>query len=132
MDVILRMNSINPALRLGNVQLYSDHSGYCFLEVKSGAFSASIDFFFDAEPWETFLRDLELLDSTLNGVAKLGQFFEKPYIELRGSGNGHITVSGLLFQEGENQRLEFEFVTDQTILGPLLADLREVQRAYAT
>jgi hypothetical protein len=134
MEVILRTNKINPALRLGNMKLFPDDSGgCCFLEVKSGAFSASIDFYFDAEPWKAFLRDLELLDHTLKGVARLGQTFEKPYIELRGSGNGHITVSGLLLQQGyQDQVFEFEFVTDQTVLGPFLADLREVQRAYVT
>jgi hypothetical protein len=133
MDVVLRTNAENTGLNLRCVELYRDGSGGgCLLEVKSGPFAAKVQFFFDAGPWRAFLRDLDALNESLSGEAKLGLDFEEPFIAFRGDGRGHIQVSGLLIEHSaHSQRLEFSFVADQTALAPFLSDLREVARAPA-
>lgn len=115
---------------MSNVQLFNEDSGgCCFLEVRSGPFSAAVNFYFDKGPWKSFLEGLDILDRTLEGVARLGQDFEEPYIELRGRGRGRVVVQGLLLEQSENsQRLEFSFETDQTVLGPFLEELRNCGR----
>lgn len=133
MDASLRTNTGNPSFVLADLKLYPDASGgHCILEVQSGPFAARADFFFDAGPWTSFLRDLANLDRTLRGVARLGLDHEDPFVELRGGSRGQVVVSGLLLEQSANpQRLEFSFETDQTALAPFLADLHDVQRAYA-
>jgi hypothetical protein len=132
MDVRLRTNAESTGLNLRGLELYREGGGTCLLEVQAGPFAAQIQFFFDSEPWRAFLRDLEALNVSLVGEAKLGLDFEDPYIALRGDGKGHIEVYGLLLdQRAHSQRLEFSFTTDQTTLGPFLADLREVAGAPA-
>lgn len=110
------------------IRLFSDGSGgTCFLEVVSSPFSGATQFFFDWPTLEVFVSALEDLFAKLIGEAKLGQQFEEPFFSLRGNGRGTIIVSGLLTVAAEHsQRLEFEFVTDQTALPPLIADLKAV------
>jgi len=54
--------------------------------------------------------------------------YEDPYIALEMQGQGHVLVSGDLVVLGEcTQRLQFGFLTDQTVLGPLIADLTDAR-----
>jgi hypothetical protein len=120
---------------MGGIQLFADGSGgVCLLEVESPPFSASTPFYFDEHFWKRFLAELAALDSTLSGEAKLGQHFEEPYICLSSvGGRGHILVKGVLVENSEHsQRLEFSFVTDQSVLTPFLTGLQAAAEAHAT
>lgn len=134
MDVVLRTNAADTGLSLRSLEIYRDGcGGGCLLDVQSGPFAAQIRFFFDMGPWNAFLQDLERLNESLSGEARLGLDFEEPFIALRGDGQGHIQVYGLLVEpRAHSQRLEFSFRTDQTALGPFLSELREVASASAS
>jgi hypothetical protein len=65
------------------------------------------------------------MDRSLRGTARLQSIFEDPYIELALDHAGKVRVSGDLVQHGPpTQRLQFEFMTDQTVLAPFARDLR--------
>lgn len=54
--------------------------------------------------------------------------FEDDFIAFRMFSLGHILVYGELFDYSEEtQHLRFAFRTDQTVLKPLIADLRSLQ-----
>ncbi len=134
MDASLTTHSDQHQLAMKNIELFGDGSGgSCVLGVVSFPFSASASFFFDYPLIGEFVSALEELSAKLVGEAKLGQQFEEPYFSLRGNGRGQIVVSGVLTVAAEHsQRLEFEFVTDQTSLPPFISDLKAVCHAHAT
>ena len=134
MDASIATYSEQHQLAMKSIELFGDGSGgSCLLEVVSSPFSASVSFFFDFPSIGEFVSALEGLSAKLIGEAKLGQQFEDPYFSLRGNGRGQIIVSGVLTVAAEHsQRLEFEFVTDQTSLPPFIADLKAVCHAHAT
>jgi len=100
MDAELCTNSETNALALREIALFEDRSGgTCELEVKSGPFSASLQFVFDFPPLGEFVTKLESLERTLQGEARLGQRFEDGHILFRGTGLGHVTVSGLVYHD---------------------------------
>jgi hypothetical protein len=50
-----------------------------------------------------------------------------------GIGNGHVRVGGDLIEDGRHeQKLKFEFVTDQTCLRPLINALQKLAQSPAT
>jgi len=134
MDASLNTQSKSCGLVMKDIEIFEDGSGgVCILEIQSAPFAASTRFFFDSPPLGAFVENLAALDRSLLGEAKLGQQFEDPHFMFRGNGRGQITVSGLLVDTTEHwQKLEFSFATDQTALGPFLAELRRVVDAAAT
>lgn len=134
MDASLATHSEQHQLGMKSIELFGDGSGgSCVLEVVSFPFSASAPFFFDFPSISEFVSALEGLSVKLVGEAKLGQQYEEPYFSLHGNGRGQIVVNGVLTVAAEHsQRLEFEFVTDQTSLPPFIANLKAVCHAYAT
>jgi hypothetical protein len=134
MNAALNTHSEQHCLFMKNIELFDDGSGgACFLEVMSFPFSAATQFFFDQPSLDEFVAALESLDAKLVGEAKLGQQFEEPFFSLRRNGRGQIIVSGVLAIFAEHsQRLEFEFVTDQTVLSSFISDLKAICDADAT
>jgi hypothetical protein len=94
--------------------------------------ATSFRFYFDSPPLAEFVERLAHVERTLVGEAKLGQLYEDSYVSFTGDGLGHVTVSGLLVEGVPTQRLQFSFTTDQTALGPFIADLQRPQAAHAT
>lgn len=128
MNATLLTNSEQNFLEMRDIRVYGDNSGgACVLNLKSSPFQAEIDFFFDYPSLSTFSDQLEFLQKSLVGTAKLGNLHENPYIQFDGDGRGHISVSGKLCSTASRmQHLTFEFETDQTALTPFIDELRAV------
>ena len=133
MDAVLATHSETCAFAMRDVELFAGaRGGMCNLQLISTLFSASTRFTFDYPSLPDFIQHLAALEQRLEGEARLGQQFEEPFVLFRGDGLGHITVSGVLVDYGDqSQRLEFEFTTDQTALGPFIQTLRDVIAAHA-
>ncbi|WP_020393843.1 WapI family immunity protein [Thiolinea disciformis] len=131
MNATLFTQSEDCQLSLKSIRLCGDGSEVCcLLEVVSYPFAASVAFIFDCSSLSEFVAALESLYTKLVGEAKLEKQYEETYLSLRGNGRGQIVVSGVLSMLTEHsQRLEFEFVTDQTSLPPFIADLQAVWMA---
>lgn len=133
MDIVLRTNDENY-LGFRQVQRYSDRSGFgASLVVRTHGFCAELLFAAESEPFVAFIEALEEMDRSLTGKARLEAVFEDPYIELELDHTGKVRVSGDLVAYGSpTQRLQFEFMTDQTALGPFARDLRSCISLAAT
>ena len=133
MDIILPTYS-DDYLGFHNVERYSDRSGFGGrLEVRTHGFRAELSFFVEPEPFVAFIEALEHMDQTLVGKARLKPIFEHPYIDLELDHTGKVRVSGDLVAYGPStQRLQFEFLTDQTAIGPFARDLRSCLSVAAT
>ena len=87
----------------------------CLVNVVSGGFSYQGCMSFDnlAE----FVRQVSAAEQLLSGTAILREDFHDHYLKMEVTKLGHVVVSGAIIEYGEHiQRLEFEFVTDQTCL----------------
>lgn len=131
MDAVLHTQSKSCGFNMRDIEIFPDGSGgVCNLEVISTPFFGEIRFFFDYPSLPEFIENLNVIEHTLSGEAKLGQLYEEPYVMFRGVGLGHITVSGFLAEHTEHtQKLHFSFTTDQTALGPFINSLREITNA---
>ena len=125
MDVLLQTNDDAKYLALLNVERFADGSGFCVqLSVRSDAFAGSIQFCFEPSPLEHFVADLERMDRTLTGSARLKPLYEESKVTFEMLRTGGVAVSGDLVQYGgHTHRLQFGFNTDQTCLAPLIRDL---------
>jgi len=47
-------------------------------------------------------------------------------LSFRGDGIGHISVSGVINANSGSQRLEFEFITDQTVYASFISELQNL------
>lgn len=133
MDIQLRTNQPDPSLRLRDVTRFDDGSGYrAVLEVRSRGFEVSTPFYFELQPLARFLDELVAMDRVLSGSAKLKPIYEDHFIELTLTRRGRVVVRGEVFESSEHpQHLGFEFETDQTVLKPLIDELRECLRVPA-
>jgi hypothetical protein len=127
-DIVLQTNSENPSFTFRGLKRFEDGSGYSAkLVIRSGWVAAEYDFFFGTDALHGFLHDLEQIDQTLAGVARLKPAYEAQFIELRGDGSGHVTIHGDLIEHGAmEQRLQFTFATDQTCMRPFIGALRQI------
>ena|SRR6266576_3166961 len=127
MNIHLQTNQRDPSLSLRDVTRFEDGSGYrAILEVRSRGFEVRTPFYFEPQPLAQFLEQLVAMDRTLSGSAKLKPLFEDHLVELTLTPRGRIVVRGEVFEYSEHsQHLGFEFETDQTILKPLIEQLRE-------
>ena len=133
MDITLRTHTASPALALRALERWpappEPAQWRAWLEVRSGAFTAALSFYFDQLGLDAFRAALRHMDATLSGSAVLQTPYEEPRIELTVGRTGQIGVSGLLrdYEQGL-QRLAFSFVTDQTVLRPLIDDLEAAEQ----
>jgi hypothetical protein len=104
---------------------FDDGSGYSTnLVLRSAWISADYNFIFEPAPLKQFVADLEQMDRTLTGVARLKPMWEEQFLEFR-CDRGRVFVCGDLVEHGGvMQRVEFQFQTDQTCLSPLINALR--------
>ena len=133
MDVILQTHD-EHLLALREIERFSDRSGFCcHLVVRAHGFRAQLRFCVEPEPFRAFVEAVERMDRSLTGSARLKPVFEDPFVEITMLGGGKVKVRGDLVAHGElSQRLTFEFLTDQTVLGPFARDLRACMTAPAT
>jgi hypothetical protein len=133
MDIALATGVGNQALELRNCRRLDDRDYSSMLSVRSGPFSADMAFYFEAHGLTKFVADLESLNKTLTGRARLKLEHEDPFLELEGDGRGHIKVRGKLLQAGPDfQTLSFEFTCDQTALPPFVEAMKGLQREHVT
>ena len=125
MNIELATGAADPSLSFLNCEKYEDNSGFgATISVCSSGFSARVFCGIDAWALEQFIIMLDECNSTLTGKAKLEPQFDHWFIELEVCTNGHVVVSGKLYQS--TQELSFEFQTDQTCLSALLYDLKSL------
>ena len=105
--------------------------GRTIVSVWSGEFRAALPFYFEPHPLTQFVREMETLHRTLKGSATLRPMWDSSaYLSFTVDQLGHVTVTG--FFDYGSQEVRFKHVTDQTCLGPLLADVRSCVDAPAT
>lgn len=126
MDVVLRTNQRDPHLAMRSVQRFASNSGYrVILEVNSRGYQVSAPFYFEEASLTRFLEQLEGMDRTLQGSALLQPTYEKHFLELTLTRTGRVVVRGEINEYSAHaQQLKFAFETDQTVLKPLIEDLR--------
>lgn len=130
MDVELQTGTRNPSLWLEQIARLGDGSAYRFgIVVISDWLMARRQLFVDAAAVERFLDSLRRLDRDLSGRARLQSDYEPDWLELEINRRGEIRSRGHLESHGDaSQSVDFDFVTDQTCLRPLIADIEAVLR----
>ena len=106
----------------------------CRLVVTSSGFSTAQPFWFEEEQLTNFVAQLSAMDRDLAGSAELRTRYEESVIvHLEISHRGAVKVSGTVAQYSEcSHVLQFCFLTDQTVLRPLVEDLNGLLLAPAT
>ena len=127
MDITLQTNSDSQRLVFRSIRRTGqDYS--CFLVVESRGFSAARSFYFDEHHLKTFLENLNMMETALEGEAILRHSYEEDRVSFEVLRNGHVVVSGSLIEHSEcTQQLDFCFQTDQTVLQPLLQEFRKLK-----
>ena len=126
--IILRV-SPEHSIEISGIEKFSDGSGYTSrLGVSSGRFSCSgHPFYFD--DLKSFTKNITQAYDKVEGKARLGDVFEKDFIEISVLTNGHVTVAGFVVQHGPpHQELHFTFGCDQTFLPEFLKSLKQVAK----
>lgn len=124
LDISLRNHVANPSLALQRVTRFATGGFRATVVARSGGFSADHPFFFDGGELATFLDRLASLERMEPGLAQLRSSEGSDVLALQLHARGDVTVSGALHDVGRvTQILRFSFTTDQTVLGPLRADL---------
>lgn len=105
MQIILPTNSENKKLEFRSCKKFGDASGYKVeVYVKSGTFTAEIDFYFEEFPLQKFIDDLTEMKLNLTGEATLKPLFEDDYITMTALSLGHISVEGQFSVIGETTK----------------------------
>jgi hypothetical protein len=127
MEIILQTHTNNPFLAFRGLERFLDGSGYSSqIVIRSGWLSVDYKFYFERPELQTFVGDLEQLDRTLMGQARLKPKWEEYFLDFQGMGSGAIKVSGDLIEYSQwQQRVTFAFRTDQTVLRPFILSLKE-------
>jgi hypothetical protein len=113
--------------RIDEVEQFPDGSGYVGrISLRSGSFALQgLKFHFDR--LDEFLSQTRRLYDTLSGSAELGQQWERNHLSLSATMRGHIRVAGHFeLYDGETQRLEFSFASDQTFLPAFITSVERV------
>jgi hypothetical protein len=106
-DIILQTNTENPSMAFRGLVRFDDGSGYrTKLAIRSGWISADYNFCFQPSSLLSFLADLEQIDRTLTGVARLKPVYEEQFVEFQGIGRGRIRVRGDLIGHAVPQRVQ--------------------------
>ena len=99
--------------------------------VRSGGFSGRVPFWPERFVLERFLGELRGMDQTLSGTALLQTLWEPEHVRLMISPTGSVQISGELGSKEFNY-LKYSFMSDQTMLRPLISELESVLAASAT
>lgn len=103
----------------------------CEVEVAVGGFTGGVQAELRAEDFFKFHRQLRQLHKSLTGQAKFATMEGWLDVDLKGDGNGHVTVEGeVLDQPGIGNRLNFKLEMDQTYLPTALAGLESIMSAF--
>ncbi len=131
MDIELRTHDSENRLELRGIYPEDDCPVFrARIVVRSDGFGADRPLSVERDQVVEFLEALEGMDRTLGGEARLQPFHELDYISFRMATGGHVVVTGELGYSATNY-LKFEFLTDQTCLGPLVEDLRRLLQTTA-
>ncbi len=112
---------------ISSIEQFPDgHGWHGTLNLRSGPFALiAYQFYFD--DLDVFLKQIKSLYSSLSGTATLRLRYEYDFIEVTGLSRGHIAVKGHFGTSApETNRLDIEFVLDQTYLPPLISSIENV------
>jgi hypothetical protein len=114
-------------VRIDEVERFPDGSGYVGrISLRSGSFAVHALRFYFAN-LDEFLSQTRRLYDTLSGSAELRHQWERNHLSITAASRGHILLAGHFeFFDGEKQRLEFGFTSDQTFLPAFIASLEHV------
>ena len=128
MNILFPSNTSGEYIELVDLNRFDDKSGYgAVLRVQSRNFNAEIPFYFERACFEEFCQAVLALEKTHVGKAVLKPFYDPEFISIEMQKNGHLLVSGELFEHSEiPQHLKFQFVSDQSQLKRLIEDLANV------
>lgn len=124
--IILRA-SPDHFVEISGIEKFGDGSGYgARLSVSSGRFSClGHPFYFDQ--LDSFTKSISAAYDKVEGKARLGDIFEKDFIEISVSRDGQVTVTGYIVEYAPpREELRFTFACDQTFLPDFLRALRQV------
>ena len=128
MNVVLRTHTSDPSLKLLRFGWFGagyEHPFSSLVAVRSGPFTGEQHFYFEGFMVEEFLSQLVDMDVRLQGEATFYSLGQDVCFSLRMQALGQVLVLGEIVDTGgREQRLEFSFATDQTVLKPLISDLR--------
>lgn len=101
-----------------------------YISVQSNNFGAIATMDIDVKDFAIFAKNLCMVYETLSGEARI----EEPYglhmyINFKGNCRGHIAINGI-FQDGNEQKLEFQNEIDQTYLRAFCYELRDEYLKY--
>jgi hypothetical protein len=126
-SIDLKTNDDRFVLQMRNIE---DVGGECFrcdLFVRSGGFSCRRPFYFDDSHFPDAVASLRQMNTGTIGEATIKARWEDDYLTFQSDKLGHVFVTGELFEYADfSQSLKFGFVTDQTVLGPLVRDLESL------
>ena len=127
----LRTNDPGRIVRLEQIEKFRDGSGYqCVITVVSIRVSCSCPFFFDDVALSVAVPMLRDLARGKEGSLTIKGQWEPDSLRIDANAMGHVRVSGELTERsGLDQRVEFAFRTDQTVLSPLANDLQRLLEA---
>lgn len=128
--ITLATNTGDPALELREIELFADGSGFsAMLYVRCHGFSAVRQFYCGETAFDAAIAALRRMDERLEGEAVFHEDYETDQsLRLSVNSLGHVRVSGALVHFDPDNRLTFQFDTDQTCLGPLIRAFDALRR----
>ena len=129
MDIVLRTYTDDPSLALVDITRFAGNSDYqAKIRLRSRGFLLlDRPFYFVDYVLSEFMMALEAMDRSLSGLAELRHPYEDDYFRLVLGPRGRVVVSGEFHERSEfNQRMYFEFETDQTVLGPFAREFSTI------
>ena len=127
-DVKLKTNDENLKLNLLNIRKVTDNSYQSVIEVHSRGFTCKYRFYLSESYLVKAIDNLKIMRRSFMGEAVLSEDYGLSEVTIKINELGQITVSGIITEtSGFDQKLEFDFSTDQTVLQPLIDDLEQVR-----
>jgi hypothetical protein len=103
----------------------------CEVQVAAGGFRGGFRADLRSEEFETFLAEVEMLNSALEGTATFSTMEGQIAMTLTGNGKGGIRVAGDAIDSPETgNRLTFDFELDQTYLPEICRSLEHLLAAF--
>jgi hypothetical protein len=93
------------------------------LSVKSGSFSGTSHFCLRIGEIEAFCETLMKMHTSLSGAVRLDDNDSDSFIKIEMEHDGHLKVSGQVGDSHNDHFMKFAFLTDQTCIPQLVADL---------
>lgn len=103
----------------------------CQIKLRVGGFRASVEGSLRLDEIQRFQEQLQLVDTHLFGAATLSSLEELIELQIECSRTGQLSVTGLLSDRPNGNRLSFELPPkDQSYLSGWVADLQAVVEAF--